>query len=306
MIAEFAIIPDVFDPKSYPSSDAAESSLHGLMAICREEAFVRDLYDGAWSRQFKQNLARWHASTKEVIETLVKENRLRRFPRKLQHLPGDDAEWCYEAASDRAKPAPDMIIAGDPATLGYEDDCITPVMKIHKTRWWQNRSSSVRVKRQTEDYLKTLGPILKHANLFMFIDPHVDEREQNYAEFSQILQKIGHHPRSPRIEIHIWGGKGTSSRSDWDARTQKTHEVLTKARLNAAVYVWSGNFHDRYLITDLVGISLPNGFDIATKNAKETNWARLGRNDREKTEMDFDLNGQRFGEANKFIIGYQS
>ena len=40
-------------------------------------------------------------------------------------------------------------------------------------------------------------------------------------------------------------------------------EVLRAAGLSAVVFIWD-DFHDRYLISNLVGISLPNGFDTTT------------------------------------------
>ena len=40
---------------------------------------------------------------------------------------------------------------------------------------------------------------------------------------------------------------------------------LRAAGLQAEVFVWD-DFHDRYLISNLVGISLPNGFDTDGKS----------------------------------------
>ena len=305
MIAEFAIVPDVFDQASYSSPELAEVCLERLFDACRTDAIVRDLFDGAWSLNLKKNLERWHPATKEIIETLGKERRLCPSPRALESLPEENAEWCHEAVASN-KASLDMIVAADPAALGYEgDDAITLVARMHKTAWWQNRSSSVPVQRQTAAYLKTLRPILKRANAFMFVDPHIDERESNYAEFCHILRAIRQPTLacSPRIEIHIWQGKELSNRSEWEARVHKTNDELKKARLSAEVFVWPVNFHDRYLVTDIVGISLPNGFDIDTKGLKETYWTRLGRKDREKVELNFEPNAGRYGVVRRFQIG---
>lgn len=49
MLAEFGIIPDVFDKSTYSSPEFAEFCLAELLYLCREEAVVRDFCDGRWS-----------------------------------------------------------------------------------------------------------------------------------------------------------------------------------------------------------------------------------------------------------------
>jgi hypothetical protein len=308
MIAEFAIIPDVFECASYPSPELAEVYLERLLDACRTDAIVRDLFDGRWSSYFKQNFERWHPATKEIIETFAKEGRLRSSPQILPNFPEENADWCHEAFASKKSPL-DMIVAADAKKLGYEDDpSITLVAKIHKTVWWQNRSPSVAVLRHTDDYLKTLRPVLKRANAFMFIDPHIDEREPNYAEFCHIFRDIKQQTSAyvPRIEIHF-SQKNDLSRSEWEKRVQKTSEALKKSKLKAEVFVWPVNFHDRYLVTDIIGISLPYGFDIDTKGLNgETIWTKLGRKDREKIELNFEPNTGRYGEVRRFQIGHNT
>ena len=60
--------------------------------------------------------------------------------------------------------------------------------------------------------------------------------------------------------------------------------VLRAAGLRAEVFVWD-DFHDRYLISNLIGISLSNGFD--TKANQTTTWTRLGRKDRDDVRREF-------------------
>ena len=46
--------------------------------------------------------------------------------------------------------------------------------------------------------------------------------------------------------------------------------------------------HDRYLISDLVGILLPYGFDIANDPAETSTWCRLGSAERDRQQKEFD------------------
>jgi hypothetical protein len=57
--------------------------------------------------------------------------------------------------------------------------------------------------------------------------------------------------------------------------------------LSVEVFIWD-NFHDRYLITDLIGISAPNGFDTTTNPRDMTTWTRLSRRDRDDVQREHD------------------
>ena len=62
---------------------------------------------------------------------------------------------------------------------------------------------------------------------------------------------------------------------------------LRAAGLKAEVFVWD-DFHDRYLISNLVGISLPNGFDTNRNPNSVTSWTRLSRADSDDVLREFD------------------
>jgi len=57
--------------------------------------------------------------------------------------------------------------------------------------------------------------------------------------------------------------------------------------LTAYVFCWD-DFHDRYLIADVVGIMVPGGFDITGKQNDWSTWGRLGRDDKDKIQRLFD------------------
>ena len=76
---------------------------------------------------------------------------------------------------------------------------------------------------------------------------------------------------------------------------------LRAARLHAEVFVWD-DFHDRYLISNLVGISLPNGFDTTRNPDSITRWTRLGRCDRDDVQREFDPASRRHALHTRFTI----
>jgi hypothetical protein len=53
------------------------------------------------------------------------------------------------------------------------------------------------------------------------------------------------------------------------------------------VFFWD-DFHERYLIADVIGISVPAGFDVTSKPEEFSTWGRLGRADKDKIQRMFD------------------
>ena len=66
-------------------------------------------------------------------------------------------------------------------------------------------------------------------------------------------------------------------------------------------YIWD-DFHDRYMISNLVGISLPNGFDTTAASNSMTTWTRLGRDDRDDIQREFDPASERHKLRKRFVI----
>jgi hypothetical protein len=56
------------------------------------------------------------------------------------------------------------------------------------------------------------------------------------------------------------------------------------------------------VISDFIGISLPNGFDTTTAQTSVTRWTRLGRQDRDDIQREFDPASRRHALRHRFAI----
>ncbi len=72
--------------------------------------------------------------------------------------------------------------------------------------------------------------------------------------------------------------------------------------MSAAVFLWQ-DFHDRYLIADVLGVTVGAGFDVTVMANDETTWARLGRDDRDKFQRRFDPAARPQDLKGQFVIG---
>jgi hypothetical protein len=309
MLLDLALVPEVFEEGAYSVGELCGHCLRTLTDVLLEQAVVRDLRNGAWSKHMKLKPGQWHPATAEIIEALAKQKRLYLFPPALSMEPDESREWCYEAlATHKAAPL-DGIVCGNGVSGDFPGDALVqPLEKIHDSTWYKNRTMSVRLRRQSADYLKQLQVILKWSSSAMFIDAHLDPSRPGYAEFYRLLETARRRPVPPLIELHrcSYDGVGASRRmlsyGDVDSMFAPLSAILKNARLKATVFVWD-TMHDRYLITNLIGLSVPNGFDISNDTKALTTWTRVSPKDSEDIQREFDPASRRHQLRWQFDIG---
>jgi hypothetical protein len=290
MLARFAITPGALAEGYCPSPAALELGIGCLNDLCRAEALFTDLREGEWSRAAESTGL--HA--KRFLTFARKERRLIPFPPQLAADPDNDEEWLWEAqALHRTFPCRALITHGCLAANYAEDPAVTSIERLNLADWWAVRSSAKSVTRTTAAYLGALELVLRHANSLMFIDPYIDPLTANYQEFPQLLLAAGATGRRPVIELHRASWREVQGRAEgvspvqWMADFQPWSERLAHAGLTATVFLWE-RMHDRYLVSDLVGINVANGFDIATDPGETSTWNRLGIAERDRQQREFD------------------
>jgi len=317
MLVEYALIPDIFDSSNYSSPELCDVHLQHLKQPLLEEAIVRDLCDGGWRKRFNNEAIILHPRAKELIKKLVTQNRLRYFPSVEISSPQSDFEWCKEAIASHQQEPLDGIISTNDTTQRFNksETVLSSIQKLNNAKWWKERSPSVRPHRNIEDYLKYLHKILNQANHIMFIDPHLDPTRPSYKGFVNILCSI-RQTLTPSLEIHRVSHTGSvkdkkyPTEQEWkDCFYKGLHQPLIEIGLSAHVFIWDIpkwdelEFHDRYLITNIFGISLSNGFDVGRNSQARTTWVRLGKKDREDIQREFDPKANRQKIKYAFNVG---
>lgn len=309
ILADYAITPDVFDVTSYSSEEVCRLHLREIGSVMRTEGLVRDLHDGAWRALFADDGRPWHRRGKELVKKLATQGRLISSPRELPAVPVDDRAWCEEALRTHSRrPLTGGIIATGPIKDEYRSESrVARIDRLDGADWWRNRSPSIRLQRRAQDYRRHLSLILRCANSIQFIDPHLDPTIDRYRHVADLLVDAGKRTPAPHIEIHrvcyVGAGRDRSILSV-DQIESEFHQalarVLKSVDLQAEVFVWD-HFHDRYLISNLVGILLPNGFDTS-KDTDVTTWTRLGPCERDGVQREFDDASGRHHLHGKFSI----
>jgi len=166
--------------------------------------------------------------------------------------------------------------------------------------------------RNLAQYREHLDLILRCANSLQFVDPHLDPVKNQYREFGTLLACAGRRKPTPMIEIHRVCYEGSGSGCSFPMRgdpqyferrfRSELEAPLRAAGLQAQVFVWD-DFHDRYLISNLIGIKLSNGFDTTSNPRDETTWARLWRANQDDIQREFDEASGRHALRWRFTIG---
>ncbi len=182
-------------------------------------------------------------------------------------------------------------------------------MRHKKSFFLERVLSSARIPRQTATFCGCLRLILAPANSLMFIDPHLDPSVQRYASVIDILLAARRPTVQPMIEVHrvCYEGAGRDRRiidaAEWKSRFIGAWSTpLRAAHLAVEVFIWP-DFHDRFLVTDLVGLSMSNGFDASNARGATITVTRLSRKDRDDVQKEFDPASNRLGQPRRFRIG---
>ena len=310
LLADYAITPDVFDITSYVNSEICRLYLREINALMRSEGWIRDLRVGEWRGLFASDERPWHPRVKELLRKLAPQGRLVGFQPALPAAPGGDRDWCAEALATHRKQAfAGGIIVTKPVKDAYQSEALVErIDQLDRAPWWDHSNPSVRLLRSLTVYQQQLEPILRCANSLHFVDPHLNPSRDQYREFGDLLACAGKRRPAPLIEIHrvCYEGSGLHRKIVKVAELEKDFRFKLAAPLQAVgmraeVFVWD-HFHDRYLISNLVGISLQNGFDT-TKNPNDvTTWTRLGRDTRDKIQREFDPASGRHKLQGQFSI----
>ncbi len=295
LLAEYALTPAVFDVASYTSDEVGGLHLRALKEVLLDEGIVRNLRAGEWAKTFDDSSRRWHQRGKELLKKLWTQKRIVLADPATAAKPQSDADWCVEAlASHSVRPLAGVIAADATAAQHARNTIVSSVSRLPSAPWWASRSPSLRLGRTRADYEMALAPVLRHANSLMFVDPFIDPTDRSqYSDLMKLLAGLGTRSIKPLVEIHraAWFGGSNDKRPRVNdvvaALTPAITNIAMSAGLSLDVFLWD-EIHDRYLISDLVGIALPYGFGTTTKPGAETTWHRLGRKERDSVQRDFD------------------
>ena len=309
LLHDLAITPEVFSSAGYSTPERSNDCLLQLEPLLLQEAIIRNLSGGRWKDHLEENLADCSLAGQKLLKAMAP--RLRSFETITYDDPQSPDEWCWEALAGHQREALDGIVVGHESALRHgSDGLVCAAERVHEANWWQKRTCSVTLSRRTHDYSKEIERLLRYAKSAAFIDPYIDPTLERYAEFHKLLGICRRRETTLWLSIHRCGyrGTGTERHTLTECEARQIFRPLAEKlnhpdmRVRVEVFIWAG-FHDRFLITDLLGLSVPYGFDIdACGEERPTRWTRLSREDSDGVLREFDENNPLHGFKFKFVL----
>lgn len=310
LLPEYCLMPSLFDVQSYGKphwEDKDRREIYNLyfglvIQTLLSEGIIRDLYAGSWSKLVESK----GTNLKKLLQKY--KQRLRRVEKVSDNMPNDDTGWLSEAVdSCRRKPASGIIapkLLVDSVVSEAQSDTIFAIETLHGSKLWKSRSCSIRLRKNIDEYLTQLEPILKLSNKILFVDPYLNPKKNQYRDFHRILAAITRRPR-PKIQVHVAqvferdrGCQITKEEYEQDFRETLTN-IIQNQGLSIDVFFWEG-FHDRYLLSDLLDINLAHGF--AVSGSRPTIWTRIGEKDATSVRDELDPKRSDFHLLHRFTV----
>lgn len=309
LLGELSVTPQVFLRSAFQSDDDAQRALQVLSRRILEEALARDLRDGEWG-DFLWGLdaSTMHLKAKDLIRKLREENRLASVPKAtscgLLDVQSETA-WLEEAlALDTRLPCFGTVVS---PCVESKSPRVAKVNELSEADWWDEilKEATVRVARSLPSYRESLRAVLEGARSIMIIDPHAEPESDHYDSLLELILGCRRPADAPLVELHRvrYRGSGPSRDFyvDWRSAFARWSERLRKAGIRVHVYIRSA-FHDRFVITDQVGLGLSNGLDLSRRGEKLT-ISRLSRSVADGVRSDFTRNSSNPRVADVFPIG---
>ena len=291
LLSDISLSPQVFDGKSYGVPHIGSENLRFIKEQLRDYSIVRDLRDGDWSKAVLDIDSDLSQKTKELMKNLRIHKRLVKFPAELDDVPVSEFDWCKEALASHNSSSLDGIIVTKNEFPRLKD-CpkVARIDRVEQKDWWNK--PSVQFQKSIDNYQEKLKNLFRYSNSLMFIDPYLNPSRFQYKDFFHLLlEQITSRNLQPRIELHrkcVDSENPSSKASHWEAVFRNALvEKCHKAGVKLYVYIWD-DFHDRFIISDLLGILMGSGFDTNSNPASTVMLSRLSREVRDKVQKEFD------------------
>jgi len=325
LLYEFAMTPDLFDPLVVGLNPRLEIILVELLRGMCDNGLVANLHNEGWHKHVISRLRGLSPELQhQVIEcfnTLYDRNRLVAHPARNGGDPADDHDWLELAlVSHRRIPFHSIFLSQGLLDLRLQCDptfqeaaCIEFSCALNSPLW-RGRSQTLPLTQSLADYRRALTPILRHARALTLVDPYLTPHERRFygtVELcAQLLGQRGFETRAGRIHIHAGDPTARTARNQepvrdrlaaWASRLQP---LVRRFRHRFKVFLWGRRpggelFHDRYILTDQCGISVPAGLDYRNPPSRTT-WTLLDNStylsrlqDYDQPTSPFDLLGMR-------------
>lgn len=295
MLYEFALTPDIFCKDLIQEESRASEILVDLLQKLLISGLLAEFQGTAWRKTVFERVDSLPQQSKKKIQTLLTtlkdRNRLVRHPKQNAYQLSTDEDW-LRLILDGHKLVPFHGIVLQNSLLNknfYNDDALIEFFSIKESMQWDNLDRrTVTVEKTHHAYRNAMEPILRHAKSVKLVDPYLNPTDQRFIKTvdscSELLGKRRYAKASGFVEIHT-GTKQDATTQDNELRLNQWIKELKSLKdrdgHSFEVFLWNQQpgkrkMHDRFLLTNQCGFSVPWGFDhLRATHDESSDWSLL-------------------------------
>ena len=189
-------------------------------------------------------------------------------------LPDDDPHWLVNAEKEHERKPFHAILAHDNprqnTNVMLEDD----VLDRKAERW--DAPSTRSIPRTAEDMAACIAPLLRCATKILFVDPHFRATEERFRKpLAAFLRIVDTRASQITVELHTADRKDKPNRQEFQKECKDKLPSVIPEGLTLTVRRWKERdggekLHNRYVLTDIGGVSFGIGLDEGDPGTTET------------------------------------
>ncbi len=282
MLFEYAMTPDLYDSKVHDNIMGADIILTQLLRGIAENGLLANLHKDRFLKHiFDDRLTTVSQKTRDKIITCLNlldtRNRVIRHPASVIREPKTDLDWLHIALESQARNPFQAIFLSEEVKKDHGSTCDSFVdfeSALDSPRWLDGGSRTVVVQKTPTEFGIKLNPLLKYARSIQLIDPFFNYDESRYFDMIDLVSSAtgnrGYGRMAGRIYVHAELKHQKPIRLNKDdylaGWNRKLQPLIQRDNHRFSIYLWeslpgSEHMHDRYILTNQCGVSIPGGLD---------------------------------------------
>lgn len=307
MIFEVAILPDSFEKQNDTTA-----LITTLKTIVNNGVFIADFKTGLWSKKILEKYITEYenSSRRDKLITLLKHLKDRKKIVKLtnyNHVIESLADWIVVSKKHFENESLDLVVSGE----NSKDECKSQLSgKYHSLNelllsdeWEKVNKSDIVIKKTPSDFNCLLKKMLTYVRTIKLIDPYLLPKSKYKSTIELCVKHLNNKNDFPQqrgeIEIHTKIEEGVSISANQSRWKEMLKDIENSAHHTFKVFFWKDNsledkFHDRFILTNIFGVSSSHSLDIHSSSSQEITLSLLSRATYEKHLNNFSQNDQKF------------
>lgn len=310
MLYEFAMTPNLFDASVVDPDPRAGVVLVEVLKGIAENGLLANLHKDRWLRHVQeQRISTLPPNFRDRILTLLNllydRHRLVRHPKRQAGDPATDFDWLQLALDSHNRVPFHGILLSQDLIDGCEHNCdafVEFLGALDSPQWEARRGRTRTLRKCDADYRSALAPLVRHSRVLQLVDPYLNAQETRYFNTvdlcSELMGQRVQERLAGRIDIHAEARRqrpdGLTIEQYLDLWENKLRPLAARDHHRFRVHLWEcqaggESMHDRFVLTDQCGISVPGGLDCRThSHANSTDWTLLDEVSRTRRWSDYD------------------